>query len=268
MTCEMTSIDIEGRSVKLLDLLRSPEQGRWRRYWVDDGAMPTHEDMNMAGHLNRTDREVARLVRYLPDSVDAQRTEALLKITGWIHDLGELTHGDVLYQLRADSDTAEERAAFTIIIDRLFKHMEPGSQHLLRHLYRSVALPTNESEKHPTLAPLFKAVEKLGYLRTALEVALAQPADVKGHLLSTSVLHYHQNWFAEEATRSSFLHHALKDMLPDLRVVLELKRNRAEQTQQELRAELQHEVTSGKRQSFSDSEIRCEFTSWWRLCDT
>ena len=64
------------------------------------------------------------------------------------------------------------------------------------------------------------------------------------------------------------MHTALAEKLPDLRVVLELKHDRAQHTQQELRAELQYEVGSGQLQSFPDSDIRCEFASWWRLWGT
>lgn len=57
-----------------------------------------HDDMNMAGHLQLTENEILKVTEMFPSDDSSQRTRYLLLITGWIHDLGEIAEGDVLFQ--------------------------------------------------------------------------------------------------------------------------------------------------------------------------
>lgn len=252
--------------IRLSEALTSEHQGRWKRYWTDQGSIPSHTDMNMAGHLVRTEQEIIKLTSCFCTDNSSLRIKNLLLITGWIHDLGELAGGDELFQSIDLSSRHKEKAAFYTLMPILFGELDSDAQTLLRALYDAVALPLEDKEKHPTLEPFFECIEKLGYLRTALEVGKAQPTDVQANLLSTSVFHYHQRWFARERSVNHLLQFSLEELTPALFSILNDKRHHNERTRAELRAELELEVAMGKRATLQESDIDVSFTNWWELC--
>jgi hypothetical protein len=258
-------IPVNQENMPLSVMLKSEHLGRWKIYWQDQQRMPMHDDMNMAGHLQLTENEILKVTEMLPSDDSSQRTRYLLLITGWIHDLGEIAEGDVLFQSIDISARQREKMAFRSLSQILFADLSIESNQIINQLYDSVALPLSEQEKNHYLKPIFDTVERIGYLRTALDVAVNKYPDVQSNLLSTSVFHYHQSWFAKNHALDPILQTTFQELAPVIHEVLTDKKLNPDRTRQELEHEFNLEVQAGKRESFSKSDLNISFDKWWDL---
>lgn len=149
------------------------------------------DDVNNLKHLWVTYELTQRFLTLQPDlSVHDQE---ILLLTAITHDWAEAIVGDVMYYSRSAKEEEKERDQFHALLKTYAEQKIFPSA--LTELIKEQCLPILEN-RSLRLGKVFNAVERLGYLSTALnafEKSRSQTKSIQGHLLclAKSVLYNH-----------------------------------------------------------------------------
>lgn len=165
-------------------LAKMREMPRWEKYFTEKGD-GKNRDMEELGHAINTFQVVKEL-----SSLDGVRDGDLarVKIAAIIHDLGELGKGDVSYADKTNQDVEDEKGYFRENITQLFSDLSQSDLDYLLQIYFDITQANKAKDNKESV--FFNIVERLGYLKTALEEYERKPKDVDWARLCGNVLHH------------------------------------------------------------------------------
>lgn len=149
---------------------------RYERYNLD--GMSNEEwiqllgkDVNGLTHLKVTEGLTESFIRYTDDLQPGLlngRESALLKAGAGTHDWGERFTGDITCSDKTDADEAEEKSQVMVHIEDLYEGNADEIKELIREALGTIVFSDGDNEK---LKQIFNAIERVGYVRTALRAA-------------------------------------------------------------------------------------------------
>jgi hypothetical protein len=175
-------------------------------------------DVNNLTHLQDTYRLSCRFIehtaRLQPGFLD-EHEAAVIKATAISHDWSEaIPHiGDINYTLKTEEDEAEEEQAF---VDNLAEFFDAGSFPAEMNKLVREALQTVIFDKNSRLGGAFNAIERIGYLRTALranehvvEESATDCHEALRWLVADVLANHHTSHLIAASSRWHAVHHFL-----------------------------------------------------------
>lgn len=149
---------------------------RYERYNLE--GMPAEQwvqllgkDVNGLTHLKLTEGLTESFIRHTnelqPDLLSGNEP-ALLKTAASTHDWGERFTGDITCSDKTDEDETEEKGQVMAHIEELYEGNADEAKELIREALGTIVFSDGENEK---LKRIFNAIERVGYVRTALRAA-------------------------------------------------------------------------------------------------
>jgi 5'-deoxynucleotidase YfbR-like HD superfamily hydrolase len=127
---------------------------------ADEWCQLLGDDVNNLRHMSFTLELAEELLEHDTDLSEKEKLQLYLACV--IHDWGEAIVGDINYAVKTDSDEEREKKAFAEILNSIIE--EDDIKELLKKVYVDVAMEPNTK-----LGKVFNAIEKIGYVSTAIK---------------------------------------------------------------------------------------------------